>query len=504
MAFNKHFIRTYGAKGKRTISVTPFSPILNARQAVSRSRSDFSSKSSSSYDSNRPLNSSIDLGSEPDLKKSGVSADITFDHGGNSTCNLFKMSSPIVQEGKQANLSRSIYDESNNGDRTPSVTLDPDIHNSSIFEGSLSTNDVSQTSILRKRSFAESLLPLTNRESNLDLPDIYHKVLEECNQTEAITLEQYLVNKAFVKLGEGTFAEVFRCSNTEGKESIIKIMPVEGKELINEEEQKKFEDILAEIVIARELSSLRHKDITGRNQTNNFIELLSVACCRGRYPQKLLLAWKEWDKKYKSENDCPDIFNKDQYYIVMEFPFGGVDLEHFPIKSTKQAESIIQQITFALAAAEEALLFEHRDLHWSNVLIQETEMETCACVINDHKYEIPTNNVYVSIIDFTLSRLEQDGCISFFNLSKDDELFKGEGDYQFEIYRMMREKNENEWKSFHAKTNVYWLHYLTDKLINEKKYPRGKKRKKFLSRLYDNLLKHESSYEVVTGELLTT
>ena len=42
----------------------------------------------------------------------------------------------------------------------------------------------------------ESLLPLANRTSDLlSVPGIYEKVLEECNQTEAIKMEQYIANK---------------------------------------------------------------------------------------------------------------------------------------------------------------------------------------------------------------------------------------------------------------------------------------------------------------------
>lgn len=44
---------------------------------------------------------------------------------------------------------------------------------------------------------------------------------------------------------------------------------------------------------------------------------------------------------------------------------------------------------------------------------------------------------------------------------------KFEGDYQFEIYRQMKTANKNEWQSFTPYTNVLWLHYILDKMINE-------------------------------------
>lgn len=54
----------------------------------------------------------------------------------------------------------------------------------------------------------------------------------------------------------------------------------------------------------------------------------------------------------------------------------------------------------------------------------------------------------------------------FTDLSEDPALFAAHGDYQFEIYRMMRDHVCGDWSGFHPKTNVYWLHYLTDKLVS--------------------------------------
>jgi len=51
----------------------------------------------------------------------------------------------------------------------------------------------------------------------------------------------------------------------------------------------------------------------------------------------------------------------------------------------------------------------------------------------------------------------------------EEEIFQGEGDYQFEVYRMMRVHNGDSWTSFKPLTNVMWLHYLTLKLLNSKR-----------------------------------
>ena len=75
-------------------------------------------------------------------------------------------------------------------------------------------------------------------------------------------------------------------------------------------------------------------------------------------------------------------------------------------------------------------------------------------------FKVETGGVETSIIDFSLSRLSMDKVTIFNNLSEDPTLFtargKGQsgGDYQFDVYRKMRDVNRNEWEEFTPKTNV--------------------------------------------------
>ena len=90
-------------------------------------------------------------------------------------------------------------------------------------------------------------------------------------------------------------------------------------------------------------------------------------------------------------------------------------MESFEFDALAEAWSVLRQTALALAVAENALEFEHRDLHWGNVLICRTGDEFVESVLLGEKKMIPSHGVHVSLIDFTLSRLKKG---SKFNLYK--------------------------------------------------------------------------------------
>ena len=65
-------------------------------------------------------------------------------------------------------------------------------------------------------------------------------------------------------------------------------------------------------------------------------------------------------------------FPGDQLYIVFAFSDGGTDLEHIQLQSAAEAHAMLLQVTVALAVAEEAMQFEHRDLHWAGLWAHHT------------------------------------------------------------------------------------------------------------------------------------
>ena len=92
---------------------------------------------------------------------------------------------------------------------------------------------------------------------------------------------------------------------------------------------------------------------------------------------------------------------------MFEFANGGRDLERFEFDSSLEAYSVLYQTVLSLAVAENALEFEHRDLHWGNVLIARTDRDTLDYRLDGEVFTVETHGVCVSIIDFTLSRLRK-------------------------------------------------------------------------------------------------
>lgn len=64
-----------------------------------------------------------------------------------------------------------------------------------------------------------------------------------------------------------------------------------------------------------------------------------------------------------------------QLYIVFVVADGGADLERYELRSFEEAKGLLLQATVTLAVGEAAAGFEHRDLHWGNVLLRPTLTE---------------------------------------------------------------------------------------------------------------------------------
>ncbi|XP_070134764.1 serine/threonine-protein kinase haspin homolog isoform X2 [Drosophila bipectinata] len=319
-------------------------------------------------------------------------------------------------------------------------------HNVFKENGCVSSNGSCVTTISRP------IQPFCQRKSVLKktlLGNINFKkeILEQCQQSKPTPFDlEYATSNMLntKKIGEGAYGEVFRYtlhngnySNFKTEDVVLKIIPIEGSIEINGEMQKTFEQILSEIIISKKMHSLRH----GKNNiTNGFANLNKVKLVRGKYPQHLIMVWKLYDDEKKSENDHPQIFRDDQLFLVLEMKYAGIDLSNYIFTNAEQSYNALLQVIITLAIGEKVYEFEHRDLHWGNILIEKTDKKQILYKFNGQKLTVSSKGVIVTIIDYTLSRVTIDECCHFNDLSTDDELFSATGDYQYDIYRMMRKE----------------------------------------------------------------
>ncbi|XP_020267486.1 serine/threonine-protein kinase haspin homolog [Asparagus officinalis] len=301
----------------------------------------------------------------------------------------------------------------------------------------------------------------------------FTQLLMVCRQSAPVKLSEvfstYCDPTTIMKLGEGTYGEAFRAGET-----VCKVVPIDGDLLVNGEVQKKADEVLEEVLLSLTLNSLREKKgAHAKNLCTGFIETKDFRVCQGDYDADLISAWEDWDAKHGSENDHPKEFPEDQCYIVFVLADGGKDLESFVLLNFDEARSLLAQVTAALAIAEAACEFEHRDLHWGNILLSRKETTTVDFTLEGKKMTVKTFGVTISIIDFTLSRINTGEAILFLDLSADPSLFEGpKRDKQSETYRKMKEVTEDCWEDSFPRTNVLWLIYLVDILLTKKSFKR--------------------------------
>ncbi|PWA87165.1 protein kinase superfamily protein [Artemisia annua] len=348
-------------------------------------------------------------------------------------------------------------------------------------------------------------LSLSSRDSLLDELqwDPLSALLAVCGQsspsTFSVVLSEYCDLQSIVKVGEGTYGEVFVAGET-----VCKVVPFDGDSLVNGEIQKKAEELLEEVMLSLTLNQLRGNDNHVHNVCPTFIQTLSLRVCDGTYDDSMIRAWEQWDKKHISENDHPTEFAEKQRFVVFVQEHGGQDLESFVLLSFNDARSLLVQVTVALAVAEAAFEFEHRDLHWGNILLSRKSSETLHFVLDGKKMQIKTYGLVASIIDFTLSRINTGEDILFLDLSLDPGLFEGpKGDKQSETYRKMKEVTEDCWEGSFPKTNVLWLQYLVDILLLKKVYDRTSRDERELRSLKKRLNGYNSAKESIVDPFFT-
>ncbi|GIY68043.1 hypothetical protein CEXT_202941 [Caerostris extrusa] len=325
------------------------------------------------------------------------------------------------------------------------------------------------------------------------------KLLEFCDQTAVIPFKEIYDWRHITirKIGEGSYGEVF--SLVQNKlSSVVKIVPF--SEDSSNHDLLSIESVLSEIKVSRCLSELRNNK---SNKTKNFNNLKSVRIVKGCYPEKMLSAWDKFNAEITSYNLRPDVFNEQQFFAIIELEYGGKDLSCFVLRNAAEAESILKQIAISLAIAEEVHSFEHRDLHLGNILVERNKSKSISYVLRGQTFFIPSNGIVVTIIDFTLSRILDNGCIFYNDLAADESLFNQNGDAQFEVYRATRNHLNNEWHNCLLYSNVLWLIFLCMK-FQEHEYSRSSSKKhleslKNIELFKQNLQPCKSAFDALTA-----
>lgn len=417
----------------------------------------------------------------------------------------------------------------NGGRGSPSASMKADSVGNGFDKSMISLPtpvDSSREKLRNKLKASNSLLSLTRTDTGSsslthgipvqEYQDLMLKsLLGLCNSSTVVDFDHYMKEvisdqTELQKLAEASFSEVYIEKNKQQNTSrIYKVIPFGNEDM----DQLPIQDIIQELRIARLLMSL-----------DGYVDVIDAAVVKGTYSQHLVSLWDKYNEEKGSENLRPE-FKNSQLYCILVMSNAGTDLEHFEIHNWQEAESIFWQTVHCLKEAEENFDFEHRDLHWGNIVISEQQH-----TINDNGYNgkehcnevqddierttekldnlqldddvcqtYSDRKLRVTLIDYTLSRANGPNGSLYYTRLDHPDFFRGRGDYQFDIYRFMRAtvialqrsghanpamspsshhignlnsnfngESQVNWSFFCPRTNVLWLHYLVDKLINDK------------------------------------
>ncbi|GAA99126.1 uncharacterized protein L969DRAFT_94304 [Mixia osmundae IAM 14324] len=320
------------------------------------------------------------------------------------------------------------------------------------------------------------------------------RLLTLCEQEQPYTFDSFVGQFPLVtlcadqvlswrKIGEASYSEVFTASAnawySHATSTVVKIIPIVSPSP-NANMELAATSQPADIEREIEISYLLEQ-----SHVPGYAKLRGAYVVQGKYPEELMQQWQAYMETGKSLNPSPELFDDEQAYAILCLTHHGKDLELAKLKNWTEAASVMWQVAKSVEAAEEACSFEHRDLHWGNVLISREPPEKTADqdfvasfgrmrVASSSKQSWPTcldnteTGITATIIDYTLSRATRKSGDFLSGGFEDESVFEGQGDLQFDIYRQMREICQDDWSVYVPFTNLLWLHYLGTKILNEK------------------------------------
>lgn len=390
--------------------------------------------------------------------------------------------------------------------------------------------EASREKLRNKLRASTSLLSLTRNNTSqgslaIAVPVEQHNLtqletlLSMCKTPSILDFQAYIDRTKYTidmqKTADSPSSEIFYQPPTEAMPAkIFKIIPFGSGEL----DQSPVEQVLKDISIARELTRL-----------DGYADILDVSVVKGAYPPYLLSLCDQYALANlpTTTSTHPSSYKDTQLYCVIVQAYAGIDLARYPLDSWSDAESIFWQTVAALAQGESLCQFEHRDLNWSNIVIQDkptadrmrslssgSSQHPSSPVLSDGVIDeariieemkgmiLARSTLKITVVNYTLSRATDGSGATIHTRLDHPDFYRGKGDYQFDVYRYMRSLIINrhgetdasplpptpttatsayfkdrdtavgagviDWSLFCPRTNVLWLHYLADKLLNAK------------------------------------
>ncbi|CAL4093426.1 unnamed protein product, partial [Meganyctiphanes norvegica] len=124
--------------------------------------------------------------------------------------------------------------------------------------------------------------------------------------------------------------------------------------------------------------------------------------------------------------------------------------------------------------------------------------------IRGRQYRLkPGGDIATGLITYTSNTMTAIYCT--YNGLSENEDFKIKADYPLKTNTELSELTNNEWESFNPYTNVLWLHYILDKMINECYYKNIKTKVHktnlaTLKQIKDRLLQYKSATDYIQNE----
>lgn len=310
-----------------------------------------------------------------------------------------------------------------------------------------------------------------NKKQNLStFKKCKHKLLNKNNQMNFVNSEQVFTETELatminhcrvnfkkmprnpVKIAEASFSEVFNVAGL-----IYKIIPFNS----NYTEHNFLKEIAAMI---------------GLRNNEGVCQIIDFFIIVGAYDKDYI---KAWDLFKNTENADPRTYKDTQQYGCIVMEDCGKDLESHVFKNGNEITFFFMNFVKILWKLQEKYKFEHRDMHWGNILVKKDKiyiLDYSFCRLELSEKDILANLKKLnkkSSFEIRPDNLENESedirKIIFTDLSKEEWLFTGNGkvDPQFSVYKKMKLIANNEWQTFNSGSNGLWCGYLIKKLYKK-------------------------------------